>query len=415
MLVASSDTDPNRPAGALGGVRVLELGTLIAGPFCGRLLADHGADVIKIEAPDRPDPLRVWGQAEVDGHHFFWTVHARNKRCITLDLRRDEGRALFLRLVEGADVVVESFRPGTLERWGLGYDVLTARNPGLILARVSGYGQTGPLSRRPGYASVAEAAGGMRYLNGFPGGPPPRAALSLGDSLGGMFAMQGVLAALYAREQPGPQQGKGQIIDVALAEACLAMLESTIPDYDATGHVRQPSGTRLDKLAPSNLYRSRDGLWLIIAANQDTVFTRLCDTMGRPELATDPRFANHVARGENQDEIDAIVAEWAGRHDATELTRLLETADVVIGSVDTVAEIVTNPQFLSRDMLVPHYDKAIGREVLGPGVMPVLADTPGEVRWAGPPEPASHNVEVFCELLGLNSDELGALRAGGII
>ena len=410
------DDDTTDPVpGALNGVRVLELGTLIAGPFCGRLLADHGADVIKVEAPDRPDPLRVWGQAEQDGHHFFWTVHARNKRCITLDLRRVEGRELFLRLVDTADVVVESFRPGTLERWGLGYDVLSARNPGLVLARVSGYGQTGPLSRRPGYASVAEAAGGMRYLNGFPGGPPPRAALSIGDSLGGMFAMQGVLAALLARGQQGPHRGKGQVVDVALAEACLAMLESVIPDYDATGLVRQPSGTRLDKLAPSNLYRSRDGRWLIIAANQDTVFARLCTAMGREDLVSDPRFATHVPRGEHQDEIDAIVAEWAGRHDADELTRLLEEAGVVVGPVDTVAEVVANPQFRARDMLVPHFDEAIGKDVLGPGVMPVLTGTPGGVRWAGPPEPGTHNAEVYTGLLGLDPAELDALRAAGVV
>jgi formyl-CoA transferase len=402
--------------GALQGIRVLELGTLIAGPFCGRLLADHGADVIKIEAPDRPDPLRVWGQAEEDGHYFFWTVHARNKRCVTLDLRRDEGRELFLRLVDTADVVVESFRPGTLEKWGLGYDVLSERNPGLILARVSGYGQTGPHCRRPGYASVAEAVGGMRHLNGFPGGPPPRAALSIGDSLGGMFAVQGVLTALYARSQPGgPREGRGQVVDVALAEACLAMLESVIPDYDATGHVRQPSGTRLDKLAPSNLYRCADDRWLIIAANQDTVFVRLCAAMQRPDLVTDPRFATHVARGDNQDEIDAIVAEWASHYDADTLTKLLEDAGVVVGPVDTVAEIVQNPQFQARNMLVPHHDKAVERDILGPGVMPVLDGTPGTVRWAGPARPGTHNVDVFAGALGLSGTELAALTDAGVI
>jgi len=402
--------------GSLAGVRVLELGTLIAGPFCGRLLADHGADVVKIEAPDRPDPLRVWGQAEEEGHHFFWTVHARNKRCITLDLRRDEGRELFLRLVDTADVVLESFRPGTLEGWGLGFDVLAARNPGLVLARVSGYGQTGPHSRRPGYASVAEGVGGMRYLNGFPGGPPPRAALSLGDSLAGMFAMQGVLAALYARGlRGGPQEGRGQVVDVALAEACLAMLESVIPDYDATGLVRHPSGTRLDGLAPSNLYRCADDRWLIIAANQDTVFTRLATAMGRPDLITDPRFATHRARGRNQDEIDAIVGDWAAGYDADTLTTLLEEAGVVVGPVDTVAEVVRNPQFRARDMLVPHFDEAVGRDVLGPGVMPPLSGTPGSVRWAGPARPGAHNAEVYTGLLGIGAAELADLAERGVV
>lgn len=399
------------PPGALDGVRVLELGTLIAGPFCGRLLADHGADVIKLEAPDRPDPLREWGQAEQDGHHFFWTVHARNKRCITLDLRRPEGQDLFLRLADRADVLVESFRPGTLERWGLGPDVLAERNPGLVVARVSGYGQTGPLAAKPGYASVAEAVSGMRHLNGFPGGPPPRAALSIGDSLAGMFAAQGVLTALLARARTG----RGQVVDAALSESCLALLESTIPDFSRTGLVRGPGGTRLDGLAPSNLYRCADDRWLIIAANQDTVFARLCTAMDRPELVDDPRFATHTARGRHQDEIDAIVGDWAGQHGADDLTELLEDAGVVVGPVNTVAEVVDDPQFRARGMLVEHFDERIGADVLGPGVVPVLDGTPGSVRWAGPPRPGTHNEEVYGGLLGLSADERTELEAAGVI
>lgn len=409
-----SDDEYSRPA--LDGVRVLELGTLIAGPFCGRLLADHGADVIKIEAPDRPDPLRDWGQAERDGHHFFWTVHARNKRCVTLDLRVQRGRELFLDLVCTADVVVESFRPGTLEKWGLGYDVLSERNPGVVLARVSGYGQSGPYSGRPGYASVAEAMAGMRHLNGFPGQPPPRAALSLGDSVAGMFAAQGVLTALYARDRAADESSRrGQVVDVALAEACLALLESTIPDYSATGHVRGPGGTRLDGLAPSNLYRCADGRWLIIAANQDTLFTRLCTAMGRPDLSTDPRFATHNARGRNQDEIDAIVGEWAAGYDADTVTALLEDAGVVVGPVNTVADVVADPQFQAREMLVPHHDEAIGADILGPGLMPKLDRTPGAVRWAGPPSPGTHNVDVLTGLLGVSEETLAELAADGVI
>jgi formyl-CoA transferase len=394
---------------------VLELGTLIAGPFCGRLLADHGADVIKIEAPDRPDPLRDWGQAEQDGHHFFWTVHARNKRCITLDLRQARGQDLFLQLVEKADAVVESFRPGTLEKWGLGYDELCRRNPGLVLARVSGYGQTGPYSRRPGYASVAEAVSGMRHLNGFPGGPPPRTALSIGDSLAGMFAAQGVLTALLARDRRGPHCGRGQVVDVALSESCLALLESTISDYDRTGLVRGPSGTRLDGIAPSNLYRSADHRWLIIAANQDTVFERLCMAMGRPELADDPRFATHVARGRHQDEIDDIVAAWAARHDAAALTKILEEAGVVVGPVSTVADVVSDEQFRARNMLVAHYDERVDADVLGPGIVPKLDSTPGSVRWAGPPRPGTHNTEIYSDLLKLPADELDRLSAAHVI
>jgi formyl-CoA transferase len=397
---------------ALAGVRVLELGSIIAGPFCGRLLADHGADVVKIEAPGLPDPLREWGQAEEDGHHFFFTVHARNKRCVTLDVRKPAGRELLLRLVEVSDVLLESFRPGTLERWEVGPEVLHAHNPDLVLARVSGYGQTGPESGRPGYASVAEAVSGMRHLNGHPGEPPPRPALSLGDSLAGMFAAQGVLMALLARERGA---ARGQVVDVALTESCLAVSESSIPDYDRGGVVRQPSGTRLDGIAPSNLYCAADGRWMVIAANQDSVFRRLCVAMDRPELATDPRFRSHVARGRHQDEIDAIVAEWAAGHDAGTLTALLEQAGVVVGPVNTVAEVVRDAQFRARDMLVPHHDEAVGADVLGPGVVPVLSGTPGSVRWAGAPRPGSHNAEVYGELLGLGPDELRALEDAGVV
>lgn len=396
--------------GALAGVRVIELGTLIAGPFCGRLLADHGADVIKVEAPGQPDPLRDWGQAEIDGHHFFWTVHARNKRCITLDLRQARGRELLLDLVATADVVLESFRPGTLEKWELGYDALSARNPGIVLARISGYGQTGPHSHRPGYASVAEGVSGMRHLNGFPGEPPPRVALSLGDSLAGMFAAQGVLTALHARDRAGsPTAGRGQVVDVSLAESCLALLESTIPDYSATGLVRGPGGTRLSGLAPSNIYQCRDGQWLIIAANQDSVFRRLCTAMGRDDLVTDSRYATHTARGRHEDELDEVIAAWASTHEAPALAALLEQAGVVTGPVNTVAEVVTDPQFRARDMLLPHWDEAVGRDLLGPGVMPKLTDTPGGLRWAGPERPGAHNDEVYGELLGLGRDELRQL------
>jgi formyl-CoA transferase len=328
-------------------------------------------------------------------------------------MRRPEGREIFLQLIDRADVLVESFRPGTLEKWGLEPEELTARNPGLVVARVSGYGQTGPLSHRPGYASVAEAVSGMRYLNGYPGGPPPRPALSIGDSLAGMFAAQGVLTALLARERS--EQHTGQVVDVALTEACLALLESSIPDYDQAGIVREPSGTRLTGIAPSNLYESADGRWIIIAANQDTVFARLCGAMGRPELVTDPRFRSHTARGRNQDEIDAIVADWAREHDAETLTRVLEDAGVVVGPVNTVAEVVRDPQFRARDMLVPHFDEAIGADVLGPGVVPKLSANPGSVRWAGPPRPGVHNAEVYGDMLGLSAPQLHELEAAGVI
>jgi formyl-CoA transferase len=397
--------------GALDGIRVLEIGTLISGPFAGRLLGDMGAEVIKIEPPGAPDPLRTWGQAELDGHHFFWTVHARNKKAVTLDLRQAAGRDLFLDLVERSDMIVENFRPGTLERWNLGYDVLRERNRGIILVRVSGYGQTGPDAHKAGYASVAEAASGLRHMNGFPGGPPPRMALSLGDSLAGMFAAQGALAALYRRSVTGD----GQVVDAALTESCLAVQESTIPDYDVGGVVRGPSGTRLERIAPSNIYRSADGSWVVIAANQDTVFRRLCAAMGQPELATDDRFATHVARGRNQDELDKIIGDWAADRQPGDIIDTLSAAGVIAGPINTVAEVVEDPQLRARGMLVEHWDERINRPVLGPGVVPVLSETPGSVRNAGPARPGQHNDEVYRGLLGKADAELEALKAEGVL
>ena len=399
------------PTGALDGIRVLELGTLIAGPFAGRLLGDMGAEVIKIEPPGAPDPLRSWGQAELDGHHFFWTVHARNKKAVTLNLRHPTGRELFLELVERSDVVVENFRPGTLENWNLGYDVLRARNNGLILVRVSGYGQTGPDAHRAGYASVAEAVSGLRHLNGFPGGPPPRLALSLGDTLAGMFAAQGALAALYRRSVTG----QGQVVDAALTESCLAVQESTIPDYDVAGVVRGPSGTRLEGLAPSNIYRSADGSWVVIAANQDTVFRRLCQAMDRSELITDERFATHLARGRYQDELDAIIGEWAAGRKPADIIATLSAAGVVAGPINTVAEVVTDPQLRARGMLAEHWDERVERNVLGPGIVPVFSETPGSIRNAGPARPGLHNDDVYGRLLGKTAGELEHLRAEGVL
>ncbi len=397
--------------GPLQGVRVLELGTLIAGPFAGRLLGDMGADVIKIEAPGAPDPLRTWGQAELDGHRFFWTVHARNKKAVTLDLRLPRGRELFLELVEKSDVVVENFRPGTLEKWNLGYDVLSERNRGIILVRVSGYGQTGPDAQKAGYASVAEAASGLRHLNGFPGQPPPRLALSLGDSLAGMFAAQGALAALYRRAGTG----EGQVVDVALTESCLAIQESTIPDYDVGGVVRGPSGTRLEGIAPSNIYRSADGTWVVIAANQDSVFARLCGLIGRPELVDDDRFTTHGARGRNQDELDAIIGAWAAQRQPGQIIDILSAGGVIAGMINTVAEVVEDPQLRARGMIASHYDERIQRSVLGPGITPVFSGTPGSIRNAGPARPGQHNDEVYLGLLGKSAAEMEALRAEGVL
>ena len=410
-MSGASDRERGGP-GALAGVRMIELGTLLAGPFAGRLLGDLGAEVIKVEAPGNPDPLRDWGHARYEGRSLWWPVQSRNKKCITLNLREPRGQELLLELVRRADVLTENFRPGTLERWNLGYDKLSAANPGLVLARISGYGQTGPYAERAGYASVAEAMGGLRYINGFPGEAPPRAGISLGDSLAGMFAVQGILAALYHRDVLG--DGRGQVVDVSLMEASFALLEGAVPEYDRLGIVRQPSGTSIKGVAPSNIFKSRDDLWVVIAANQDGVFRRLCETMGAPELADDPRFATHLARGEHQQELDGLIAAWAAQHDAREIDRVLNAAGVVCGPIYTIAEIFDDPQFAARDMLVEHVDPEFG-PYIGPGIVPKLSETPGEVRWSATWQEGSHNEEIYRGLLGLTASELDALREDGVV
>jgi formyl-CoA transferase len=406
---ASRETDGPGP---LAGVRVLELGMLLAGPFTGRLLGDMGAEIIKVEPPGQPDPLRDWGKARYHGRSLWWPVQSRNKKCITLNLRGRRGQELLLRLAERSDVLVENFRPGTLEKWDLGYDRLAEVNPRLVLCRVSGYGQTGPYATRAGFASVAEAMGGIRHLNGFPGEPPPRVHLSLGDSLAGMFAVQGILAALYKRDALG--FGRGQVVDVSLLESCFALLESTVPEYDRLGVVRGPSGTGLQGVAPSNIFKSRDGKWIVIAANVDNVFRRLCAAMGQPGLADDERYATHLARGENQEELERIVGEWAAARDAAEIDHVLNDAGVICGPIYTIADIFEDEQFRAREMLIKHDDPEFG-EYVGPGIIPKFSETPGEVRWSAPWEEGSHNDEVYGGLLGLSADELAELRAEGVL
>jgi formyl-CoA transferase len=407
-----TDADDALRVGPLARVRVIELGSLLAGPFAGRLLGDLGAEVIKVEAPGHPDAVRDWGTARYEGRTLLWPVHSRNKKCITLDLRVERGQELLLRLVEQSDVVTENFRPGTLERWNLGYDRLAEVNPGIVLARISGFGQTGPYAHRAGFASVAEAMGGIRHINGFPGEAPPRMHISLGDSLAGMFAVQGILAALYWRDGAGG--GLGQVVDVSLMESAFAMLESTVTDYDRLGIVRGPQGTNLKGIAPSNIFRSRDGKWMVIAANADGPFRRLCGAMGRPELLEDERFATHLARGENQDAIEGIIADWAAELDATEIDDVLNEAGVICGPIYTVADIFEDPQYREREMLVEQEDPELG-PLIGPGVVPKLSRTPGAVRWSAPWDEGSHNDEVYCGLLGLGVDALAQLRADGVV
>ena len=404
--------DEARHIGPLAGVRVIELGTLLAGPFTGRVLGDLGAEIIKVEDPTKPDPIREWGKARYQGRSLWWPVQSRNKQCITLNLRSERGQELLLELVRHADVVTENFRPGTLERWNIGFEQMKEVNPKIILARISGYGQTGPYAKRAGFASVAEAMGGLRYINGFPGEPPPRLHISLGDSLAGMFAAQGVLAALYWRDATG--SGEGQVVDVSLLESSFALLESTVPEYDRLGIVRGPGGTGLKGVAPSNIFKSSDDKWVVIAANADNVFRRLCDAMGMPELADDERFATHLARGDNQEELEGIVRAWASRHDAATIDTVLNEAGVICGPIYTIADIFEDPQFKARDMLLEHEDPEFGHYI-GPGIVPKLSETPGRVRWSAPWEHGSHNRTVYGDLLGLSESELAALREEGVI
>jgi formyl-CoA transferase len=362
--------------GPLTGLRVVEFGQLIAGPYVGTLLADFGADVIKVEAPPNGDALREWGRHRHNGHSLWWSVMARGKRSVALNLRTDDCRRLALELCSTADVVVENFRPGTMEKWGLGPEDVHAVNPGCVYARISGYGQTGRYRDRPGFASAGEAIGGLRYINGYPGQAPPRAGISLGDTLAAQSAFQGILLALYARDARG---ASGQVVDTAITDACFAMLESAVPEYEKCGAVREPSGSIIPRVAPSNVYRSRDGRWVVIAANHDTLWRRLAELMGRGELADDERFATHTARGENQDELDAMVAEWASGHTAEELDRIVNEAGVVCAPVYSVADIYDDPYFRERELLV-EIDDEIHGPMSVPGVVPKLTDTPGRIR-----------------------------------
>lgn len=398
--------------GPLAGIRIIELGQLLAGPFAGRLLGDLGAEIIKVEPPGQPDPMREWGKARYKGRSLWWPVQSRNKKCITLNLREPRGQEVLLSLVEQADVVVENFRPGTLERWNIGYEQMDAVNPRIVLARVSGYGQTGPYAERAGFASVSEAMGGLRHINGFPDQPPPRMHISLGDSLAGMYAAQGILAALYWRDALGG--GRGQVVDVSLMEAAFSLLESTVVEYDRLGIVREPQGTNLKGVAPSNIFRSSDEKWIVIAANADGVFRRLCAAIGQAELADDERFATHAARGDNQEVIEGLVADWAGARDAATIDRVLNEAGVICGPIYTIADIFEDPQFQAREMLLEHVDPEFG-PYIGPGIVPKLTRTPGAVRWSAPWEHGSHNEEIYGGLLGLSEAERADLAAAGVI
>ncbi len=390
--------------GALQGLRLIEMGQLIAGPFCGQLMADHGAEVIKIEQPGEGDPMRTWGR----GKPVWFPVIARNKRCVTLNLRTAKGQDIARKLVAKSDFLLENFRPGTVERWGLGYEALRALNPGLIMIRVSGYGQDGPYSNRAGYGSIGEAMGGMRYLAGDPSTPPSRVGISIGDSLAATFACLGGLMALEHRHRTG----EGQVVDSAIYEAVLAMMESTVPEYTEGGFIRERTGAILPKIAPSNVYATQDGQ-ILIGANQDSVWKRMADTMGHPELGRDPRFATHVARGENQAEIDALIDDWTRSFPADQLLALLHANGIPAGKIYRAPDMLADPHFAARAALVKvaHPDFA---NLWMANVFPKLSQTPGEVRSPGPAL-GEHNEQVYGELLGYGRRELDALKAEGVV
>lgn len=391
-------------SGALQGLRLVEMGQLIAGPFCGQLMADHGAEVIKIEQPGEGDPMRQWGRNKP----VWWPVVARNKKSITLNLRDPRGQEIVRQLAEKSDFLLENFRTGTMEKWNLGYDTLSKLNPGLIMIRVTGFGQTGPYAGRAGYGSIGEAMGGMRNLAGDPSTPPSRVGLSIGDSLAATFACLGALMALQHRNRTG----HGQVVDSAIYEAVLAMMESTVPEYTEAGFIRERTGSILPKVAPSNVYTTKDGE-ILIAANQDSVWKRMAEAMGRPELGNDPRYATHHARGEHQAEMDDMINAWSREWDSAALLDHLEANGVPAGKIYKAPDMLADPHFKAREALVKVAHPEF-KNLWMQNVFPKLSETPGEVAWAGPTL-GQHNEDVYGGVLGMSRSKMDELKADGVI
>ena len=392
---------------ALQGLRVIEMGQLIAGPFAGKTLGDFGADVIKIEAPGAGDPLRNWRKI-LDGTSVWWQVQSRNKRSIALDLRNPEGQAIAKRLIAQADVLIENFRPGTLEAWGMDYESLARDNPGLIMLRISGYGQTGPYRDQPGFGVIGEAMGGLRHLTGEPGRVPVRCGISIGDTLAALHGTIGVLTALYHRKVNG---GKGQVIDVALTEAVLNVMESLIPEYSAFGEVREPAGSALPGIAPSNAYKCNDGV-VLIAGNGDSIFKRLMATMERHDLAQDPELADNAGRVRRVDEIDAAIAHWTQDQTVDQVLAQLAQAKVPAGRVYTARDIVNDPHFQARDMIVKQTTRD-GHEMDVPGIVPKLMGTPGRIRSSAPR--LGDDTDAVLSELGLSAAQIHTLRTQQVV
>ena len=391
---------------ALQGVRVIEMGQLIAGPFCGKTLGEFGADVIKIEAPETGDPLRNWRLIK-EGTSVWWQVQSRNKRSVALDLRQKEGQDIARQLIAEADVLVENFRPGTLEGWGLSYEALKAINPRLIMLRISGYGQTGPYRDLPGFGVIGEAMGGLRHLSGYPGQAPVRVGISIGDSLSSLYGVIGVLLALQERAR----SGEGQEIDVALYESVFAMMESLIPEYDAFGYIREPAGSALPGITPSNSYPCKDGSYVLIAGNGDSIYKRLMSLIGRDDLGNDPRLAQNDGRSQHAELIDGAIAEWTAQRGRDEVIEALKGARVPAGYPYTAADIVSDPHYLARQM-IEQVQTSVG-PLKVPGVLPKLSRTPGRIGTGGP-QLGEHNDDILAGL-GLSAEQVAGLRERGII
>jgi formyl-CoA transferase len=393
---------------ALQGVRVLELGQLLAGPFATSLLGAYGAEVIKVEPPGSGDPMRGWRMRHA-GTSLWWYSIARNKKSITLDLRDARAPALIERLIDKCDIVIENFRPGRLEAWGLGYDTLSAKHPGLIMVRVSGWGQDGPYAERPGFASVAEGVGGLRHLIGDPDRPPVRTGVSLGDTLAGLHAVIGALVALQHRARTG----RGQVVDAAIYESVFQMLESVLPEYDFFGHVRERTGAKLAGIVPTNTYLCSDGKYIIIGGNGDSIFQRLMRAVGRADLASDPRLADNPGRVQHEAEIDEAISAFTTCHDYEQVLALLQQADVPAGPIYSIADIARDPQYLARQMF-ESVTLPDGKALKIPAVVPKLSETPARTEWPGP-RLGEHNREVYGELLGLSDAELADMQRTKLI
>ena len=408
-MTSTKDTmNTERRTGPLAGIKVIEMGTLIAGPFSARLLAEFGADVIKIEPPGKGDPIRNWRVLH-EGTSLWWYVQSRNKKCITLDCGSPEGREVLTALLADADVLIENFRPGTLDKWGFSRAALEEMNPRLIVSRISGFGQTGPYSKRAGFGAIGEAMGGIRHLTGYPGMAPTRVGISLGDSLAAMYAVIGILMALYHRDV---RQGGGQEIDVALYEAVFSLMESMVPEYDQKGVVRERTGAILPGIAPSNVYPTRDGKYAVIAANGDAIVQRLLRAMGREDLAGDERFASNEARVKHMDFIDGLIGAWSVTMDLDTCLSVLNEYAIPAGPIYSIEDIFRDAQYQARDMILDVAHPAFGKLKV-PGIVPKLSKTPGSVQWLGP-KLGEHNLEVLKQI-GLTDFQIEQMAAQGVI